>query len=110
VTVAYGETIAVKRKTASGKNMVGDPVYVMTVVAVPGCVVWPRASSENAQGQDLIVTGLTLLAPYEADITATDTVTVRGEDYSVVGDPARFASPFTNLQAGVEIQLLKVTG
>lgn len=111
-TFPFGESITVHARSSTAQDDYGDPIVGDDGpgVVVDGCAVWPRASTENTNGQDLVVTGLTVLAPPGTAITATDQVSIRGDRYNVVGDVAAYRSPLTGTDAGVEVQLERVTG
>lgn len=108
----FGETITVHARSAGAEDIYGNDVWADSGpgVDVEGCAVWPRASTENASGHDIVITGLTVVDPTgTAVVAATDQVTARGARYNVVGDVARYRSPLTGTTI-VEIQLEKVTG
>lgn len=103
-------TVTVTLNGATGVN-VDNPDGTTTLgtasVGVPGCVIWPAQSTENVQGQDNVLTGLTLLAPPGTVIKSTDTVTIAGLTYNVVGDPFEWVSPLTGTAAGVQVALTR---
>ena len=107
---ANGQTVTLITRTKTGEDSYGNDVYGETPTDVPGCVVWPTASTENVQAEDQVITGLTALLPVGTDVSAIDAVIVAGLRYEVVGDPSSFSSPFSNLNPGIEIRLSKVTG
>ena len=105
-----GQTVSVVTRTRAGEDQDGNDQFTLTSQSVSNVPVWPRTSVELVQGQDLVTTGLTALMPPCVDVSAIDKVVVYGETYEVDGDPRRYASPFTGLNPGVEIDLKKVTG
>lgn len=86
---------AVTVRRAGGSDRNGDPLPT-TSHEVPGCVWWPRASSETNAGGNAVIVGLTLTGPVDADIKATDEVLFPGdvEPWFVEGEPGRRVSPF----------------
>lgn len=111
MTFPGGETVTLTRRELSPTpDEFGNDVYTPTPVAVAGCVVWPRTSSEDTNAADTITTGLTVLLPPGTDATAVDAVTVRGATYEIDGEPGVFRSPFTSTDPGVLINLTRVTG
>jgi len=107
----YGETVIHIGRTLTGaKDADGNDVYTNTETTYVNVPVWPTGSTEAVQGQDVVTTGITTLIPAGASVAATDQVRVYGGLYDVVGDPGRFASPFTATTAGVEVHLKAVTG
>lgn len=105
-----GETVTFLRRTSTGKDAHGNPVWTWMGTDVPGCVVWPTGSTEQVQGQDQTSERLTVLAPYGTDVTAYERAEVRGLVYEVQGVPSQWASPFTPTKAGVEVRLERVRG
>jgi hypothetical protein len=56
---------------------------------VEGCAVLPRTSHEEERGW-VIVEGRMVIAPYGADVLATDLVRVDGETWEVDGEPGDY--------------------
>ena len=56
---------------------------------IEGCVVLPRSSHEEGKGW-VIVEGRMVVAPYGADVLATDKVRVDGEVWEVDGAPGEY--------------------
>lgn len=56
---------------------------------IEGCAVLPRTSNEEDRGW-VIVEGRMVVAPYGADVTATDLVRVDGEVWEVDGEPGDY--------------------
>lgn len=106
----FSRTVTFLRKTLGAKDLHGNPSVTTTPILVPGCAVWPRVSSENVNGQDLVITGVTVFAPDGTTVLPTDQAVIDGLTYEVVGDPGLYASPLTGTRAGVEVQLMRVTG
>lgn len=111
MTFPSGETVTlVKRELADAKDEYGNDIYTPVDVPVDGCVVWPRTSSEDVQGQDTVTAGLTVLLPPATDASSVDAVIVRGDPYEIDGEPAVYHSPFTGFDPGVLINLTRTTG
>ena len=80
-------------------------------LAIDGCAVAPRDSPETpGDNRDGIIIGFTVYAPEGADVTATDRLRVRGDDYDVDGEPAVWVNPWTSVEEGVEIRTRVVNG
>jgi hypothetical protein len=56
---------------------------------IEGCAVLPRTSHEEERGW-VIVEGRMIIAPYGADVLATDRVKVDGETWDVDGEPGDY--------------------
>jgi hypothetical protein len=75
------------------------------------CVLAPRANTEDTTaGRQGVVIGWTLYAPPDADLLATDRVTVRGDDFEINGLPADWTHPRTGWRPGLEVALRAVEG
>ena len=105
-----GETVTRLRRTQTGRDGHGNPVWSVTETPLSGCAVWPTGSTEQIQGQDQTSERMTVLAPYETEVLATDQMRVRGFVYEVVGLPSSWRSPLTATRAGVEVRLERVRG
>jgi len=103
-------SVTLLSRVRSGTDTYGNDVWTTTETVVDGCIVWPRTSSELVQGQDMVIVGLTLLAPAGTTIQPTDQVKVAGVTYEVDGQPGDWTSPFTSWDAGVQVALTRVTG
>lgn len=56
---------------------------------IKGCAILPRSSNEDGKGW-VIVEGKMVIAPYGADVLATDLVKVDGETWEVEGFPGDY--------------------
>lgn len=105
-----GETVTLLRRTQSGRDAHGNPVWATSEISVDRCAVWPTGSTEETQGQDQTSERLTVMFPYGTEVLSTDQARVRGQVYDVVGLPSSWSSPFTTTRAGVEVRLERVRG
>lgn len=101
-----GVTITVVR--GGGSDQHGDPLPSVEH-QIAECTVAPRPGAEDNRQGEVIIVGLTLFAPFDADIAATDRVRIENPKwagtYDVVGEPGRWQNPFTNRRAGLEVAL-----
>src|SRR5690606_5512820 len=105
-----GETVVLLRRTQSGRDGHGHPVWSTAEIPVAGCAVWPTGSTEQTHGQDQTSERLTVMAPYGTEVRSTDQARVRGLVYEVEGLPSSWRSPLTGTRAGVEVRLERVRG
>jgi hypothetical protein len=98
------------RRAKTGLDSDGSDVYGDTLTLLYETVTWPRASTENVQGGDLVITGVTMLIRPGVDLGAVDQVLVDGKRYDIDGDPAHYRSPFTGTDPGTVLQLVRATG
>lgn len=105
----FGETIILNRRTVSGQDDYGNDIYTTEALSLSRVPVWPSASTESVQGQDMVASDLTAMLPAGTDVGAVDSVQVYGNDYEIVGDPSHYRNPFEGAEL-IEIRLRKVTG
>lgn len=87
-----------------------DPDAEPETHTVEDCVIAPRSDREDATRGETVIVGLTLYAPFGADIRATDQVvlgTPWSDTFDVVGEPGHWKNPFTHREAGVEVALVR---
>lgn len=106
----FGESVILHTRTIVGQDEYGNDVIEEVDTAVPGVAVWPRSSQEAVQAQDQIVSGLWALFPPDHDVTGVDALTARGDRYEVDGEPGRYVSPLTGMDAGYQVALKRVEG
>lgn len=111
---AFGETVEVVTAGAIADLYSGDTAVdwdAATSVTVEGVGVEPRPSGEPAQdARNAVTSGFTLYFPAGAAVTSADRVTVRGETYDVLGEPAVWRNPFTGWAPGVVVQCERTEG
>lgn len=104
-----GITVTVHRP--GGVDRFGDPDgSPETTHTVSGCAVAPRSASEIDTRGSTVIVGLTLYAPYDADIGPVDQVEIDGKRFTVEGEAGRWRNPHTGRKVGMEIALQRVTG
>jgi hypothetical protein len=108
------ETITRWRRPAWNGTTVdsrGNPVLgAATSTTLGGWAVAPRYSTEDNQGRQGVVIGLTLFGPPLADVRPSDQFEVRGEMYEVDGQPGDWRHPWTGVPAGVQVAVKRVEG
>lgn len=127
MTFTFTQPIVLVTRTVAARDGYGNDVYGQAATVVTGAFA-PGGSTEQVQGQDLIVTQPTVYLPPGTDVTALDAVVVDpvladdgtpttdesgallGEHYDVDGTPSSWQSPFTSWNPGVEVRLRRVTG
>lgn len=106
-----GKTVTILRAGPPTRDAHGNKVPGADVpTQVVGCAVWPRSSSENTNGRDQVIIGLSVVMPYGTDVTATDRIKVGDVIYDIDGEPGVHDSPLTGSRMGVEVALTRVTG
>lgn len=107
----HGQTVTVIRRTANGTDDYGNVTYTTTSTAVAGCGVYPRNLGDITEsGRDGITIGLTVHLPPGTDIRGTDSVTVGGANYRIIGDPGVWHHPMSGWRPGITVDLERVEG
>lgn len=104
--------MAVVRVRPTGKDDYGDPIAgTPTELTIDGAFTAPRTSFDlNGVARDGAVTGLSLFAPYGADIVRTDLIRADGETYKIDGDVGKWLSPLTGWKPGLVADLVRAAG
>lgn len=112
VTGVRGEPVTIHRTAATGAvDRYGNPTDGPTqTITVTGCAVAPRSTSEENTDRAGVITGLTVYAPPGTRINPADRLHIRNALYEVEGEPGIWVSPFTGVEAGVEVAVRRVEG
>jgi hypothetical protein len=108
----YGRTVTRLRSGEPSYDDYGNEVPgPVTETALDGCAWSPRAGTEQLQGQDTVIVGLTLYAPPATDLLATDRVRLPdGTMWAVDGMPGSWWSPYDGAEKGVTAALTRWEG
>ena len=96
------QTVMRRRGAPGGHDANGDPVTSTTTdLAIPGCLVAPRAEAGEgrARGRHGVIVGLTAYLPV-----------VGGVPYAIEGEPGVWTSPWPGGPEGVEVALRRAAG
>ena len=107
---AYGQAVTLCSRAVSGTDNQGNDVWSESQTLFYGCAVWPTASGEVQQGQDVVTDGQMVTFPTGTVVLATDQVLIGTTRFDVVGDPINYQSPFTGWNPGVVVKVKRVTG
>lgn len=108
----YGREVVQVRQEVQGVDQYGNDVYGPTSTVIPGCVFWPKASTETDEmTRDTVESVYELLIPPDIEVLPVDTFLIDGETFEVTGLPFNWQySPFTNSRAGRQVELQRITG
>jgi hypothetical protein len=109
VTFPFGRDVSLVRRTKSGTDAYGNDAFTTTTTVVKGAFA-PGGSTEQVQGQDVLITQPTVYLPAGTDVSAVDAIDIDGDRFEVDGTPNHWMNPFTGWQPGVEVRLRRVTG
>lgn len=95
---------------SGGIDDYGDPLPT-TDTTVTGVIIDPfDTTNEDNDRRNQTVTEITIHDPTYCDLGPSDTVSLNGEKWEVVGQPIRPTSPLTGWSPAQRIQLRKVSG
>lgn len=109
------ETVEIKRYVSTGDDddFYGDTSTQLAVVAtLQECIIWPRASSADADRGVTTISGLHIFVPPDAifwdadvplaeqELTGEDHVVARGKDWQLDGDAGDWRKPKTGRRLG----------
>lgn len=107
-----GETVTLITRTVTGRDADGNDVYSdVTSTASGGAVFAPGGSTEQLQGQDLVVSSPRFIwINVIPNLTAVDAIQrANGDKYEVTGTPEYYVHPRTGRQV-LQVNVQKVTG
>lgn len=107
MTFPFGATVTLVRRVKSGEDAFGNDTFSTTSQTVVGAYS-PGGSSEQVQGQDVVVTQPTVYLPTGTDLRAVDAIDIGGERFEVDGTPGEWQNPFTGWRPGLEVRLRRV--
>jgi hypothetical protein len=109
-----GETVTRLRKTASGVDRYGNPLYpdAPAEKSIDGAFFAPGGTSEPVEpGRSPVITEPTLYFPHAwPDIVVSDQLRVRGVVYDVTGFPSEWRSPYGSQVGGQVVTLRRTDG
>lgn len=116
ITTPFGETVTLHRRTVSGYDSLGSPIWATQDVPIKDSVIQPEQGNEEGGSQSgasssNTATGRLLwFAPPGTSVKVPDRVTVRGDLYEVDGPPLDFGRhAITGARGRVQVVLRRST-
>lgn len=103
-------TVTLLRREVTGVDDLGNDVYSDVEAPVPGSATYPRHSDEFTDRRDLVVVGITWLAPAGTVVRPIDRAVVHGRTWEVDGEPGVHYSTITGHTGPVEVALKAASG
>lgn len=105
------ETVTLITRTVTGRDADGSDAYSEVTSTAGGAVFAPGGSTEQLQGQDLVVESPRFIwVNTVPDLTAVDAIQrASGDKYEVTGTPEYYVHPRTGRQV-LQVNVQKVTG
>lgn len=98
------ESVTIRRQVVAGEDSQGNPTYTTQSITVPGCGVgWNDSGEDVAAFGTRAMSGATVYAPPGTVFLPSDLLTIRGVDYSIVGDAPEWVSYYTETPKGVVV-------
>jgi len=112
VTVEWGEQVSRSRRSQTGTDRYGEPVYAWTTTTLAErCSFDPGGSVEPVEvGRAQVVTTPRAYFCTHPDVVAEDRLILRGATYTVEGDPAHWRDPWGSDVGGTVVELRRVEG
>jgi hypothetical protein len=115
VTFPFGETITILRAPYALDEYSGEVTglnwMLATRITITGCGIAPASSSEPLRdSRSEVDSAVDVYVPVGSNIRAQDRLIIRGETWSVEGDPAVWSHPMTGWSPGIVVRAKKVDG
>lgn len=112
MTLTAKYTLGIKRYLEGATDAHGEPVEGWEPAEdVRVFAVAPASSNEPSEsGRDVVITGLTILAPLDVVIGAKDRAVWNDVEYTVEGDVADWSNGPFNFKPGLQFNLKRVDG
>jgi hypothetical protein len=106
-----GETITIKRRSATATDDYGNPTYTTTTITVKDALVAIGGSTEPVDAsRNPLDANLTLYLPNEVVIQDNDTFVIRNTNWVKNGQTEEWISPFAGLEGGRVIPVRRRVG
>lgn len=106
-----GETISIKRRSATARDAHGNATYSETTITVKDALIAVGTSSETIDpARDAVDATVTLYLPNGTEIQDGDVFTIRGSKWMKDGSAMEWVSPFPGGEAGVVVPLRRRRG
>ena len=106
-----GETIKIKRRSATATDDYGNNTYSTTIITVRDALIGIGGSSEPADAtRDAVDATVTAFLPNGTKVEQGDVFIIRGSEWVKDGSPHEWVSPFSNFETGVVVPLRKRRG
>lgn len=106
-----GETITIKRRSATSTDDYGNNTYALTTITVKDALVAIGGTSEPIDvNRDAVDSQLTVYLPNGTQVQDGDIFVIRNSQWVKAGAGLEWVSPFANFEAGVVVPLRKRSG
>lgn len=106
-----GETITIRRRSATSTDDYGNPVYTTTTISIKDALIAFGNTDEPVDtARDPIDNSITAYLPNGTVVEESDQFIIRGTNWVKDGDPQTFTNPFTSFDGGTVVKLRKRVG
>jgi hypothetical protein len=106
-----GETITIKRRSATATDDYGNPTYSTTTITVRDALIAVGGTSEPVDpARDAVNASLTIYLPNGTKVHEGDVFLIRGSSWVKDGTAQEWVSPFPASEAGVVVPVRKSRG
>lgn len=112
MTLEVTQTIGLRKHQRGARDAHGNTVESWAnPIPIGVYSVAPASSTEPFEaGREAVITGLTILAPPNTDVSRLDVLVVNGEEWAVEGDIANWGQGAFGWNPGLSINLKRVGG
>lgn len=106
------ETITIERRTETGEDNLGRPIFETITETIEGCLVaWGSTTTAYDSDRTLISTGMTAYLPWGTTVGDEDVLIIRDERYRRQGEAQEWEQPRGfNVFPGVVVSIEKAEG
>lgn len=106
-----GETITIKRRSATATDDYGNATYSFTTIVVRDALIGIGHTSEPVDAtRDAVDAKVTAYLPNGTRVEEGDIFIIRGSQWVKDGSPEEWQTPFNNLEVGVVVPLRRRRG
>lgn len=106
-----GETITIRRRSATAVDAYGNPSYTTTTITVRDALIGINSTDAPVDpARDAVDAKVTLYLPNGTQVQDGDVFVVRGSEWLKDGSAEEWVSPFPNMETGVVVPLRRRRG
>lgn len=106
-----GETITIRRRSATATDDYGNNTYSTVTITVKDALIGIGATSEPVDAaRDAVDAKVTAYLPNGTRVEEGDVFIIRGSQWVKDGSPQEWQTPFSNLEVGVVVPLRRRRG
>jgi hypothetical protein len=106
-----GETITIKRRSATSEDDYGNPVYTTTNITIKDALIAVSGTDAPVSAErDAIDAKISVYLPLSANVQDDDVFVIRGSQWVMDGTSQKWVPPFAGLEGGQMIPVRQRRG